>query len=201
MVWEQIPTLGNGMLLQEYGPRNIISMVNANNIMLDGKDYTDKTLDPNVKEMRRGKQTVTGDIFNMDGIPIVPVDQSGTFANGLARVAKAKGLPIAKRFTAKSNIVSAPTKAQYGEPVDFAIFADTIGKIDTLAKKNPGKTFLLPPLGLEPGNKATQQEIDSRVVIIKSLLDANPNIKLVIPDSTNPALTAHLDTLRTIFEC
>tara|TARA_R100001510_G_scaffold15057_1_gene12366 strand:- start:7979 stop:21253 length:13275 start_codon:yes stop_codon:yes gene_type:complete len=201
MVWEQIPTLGNGMLLQEYGPRNIISMVNTNNIMLDGKDYTDKTLDPNVKEMRRGKQTVTGDIFNMDGIPIVPVDQSGTFANGLARVAKAKGLPIAKRFTAKSNVISAPIKAQYGEPVDFAIFADTIGKIDTLAKKNPGKTFLLPPLGLEPGNKSTQQEIDSRVVIIKSLLDANPNIKLVIPDSTNPALTAHLDTLRTIFEC
>ena len=201
MVWEQIPTLGNGMFLTEYGPRNLISMVNRNNKMLDGKDYSDYTKDENRIELRKGKQSIVGDIFNIEGTPIIPVDKSGKFGNGLAKVARAKGLPVMNSFTAKPSAVSAPIRESYGDPVNFTIFADTVGKIDKLAKSNPKLQFLLPPLGLEPGSKDTQKDIDTRIVILKSLIDSNPNVTLVIPNSTNPALAPHIETLSTIFEC
>jgi len=201
MVWEQIPTLGNGMFLTEYGPGNLISMVNRNNIMLDGKDHSDYTKDKNRIELRKGKQSIVGDIFNIEGTPIIPVDKSGKFGNGLAKVARAKGLPIMSSFTAKPSAVSAPIREAYGDPVNFTIFADTVGKIDKLAKSNPKLQFLLPPLGLEPGSKDTQKDIDTRIVILKSLIDSNPNVTLVIPNSTNPALVPHIETLSTIFEC
>ena len=201
MIWEQIPTLGNGMFLTEYGPGGIISMVNRNNVMLDGKDHSDYTKDENRIELRKGKQSIVGDIFNIEGTPIIPVDKSGKFGNGLAKVARAKGLPVMNSFTAKPSAVSAPIREAYGDPVNFTIFADTVGKIDKLAKSNPKLQFLLPPLGLDPGSKDTQKDIDTRIVILKSLIDSNPNVTLVIPNSTNPALAPHIETLSTIFEC
>ena len=66
-------------------------MVNINNKMLDGKDYSDYTKDENRIELRKGKQSIVGDIFNIEGTPIIPVDKSGKFGNGLAKVARAKG--------------------------------------------------------------------------------------------------------------
>jgi hypothetical protein len=201
MTYEQIPTLGNGMFLQEYGHPGLISIVNANNIMLDGVDHSSETIDENRIELRRGQQVVEGNIFNIEGTPIIPVDSKGEHRGGFAHTAKGKGLPISNTFRATQSIVSAPIKRDYESPVDFATFADTVGKIDEMLKKNSKITFLLPLIGLSPRDGGNQSEIDARMKTIKELLNTHSNLKLVIPESTNPALKPHLDAMRTYFKC
>ena len=43
--------------------------------------------------------------------------------------------------------------------------------------------------------------MDTRIAIIKALLNDNDNIRLVLPESNTPAVKIHVDTLSTIFKC
>ena len=215
--YKQIAGLGDGMRLSEYGPVNHMSIIRENNILNDNKDYTVFSTDENLqeimdehKEVREevevkepAERVVTGDIFKMAGVPIIPTNSDAELVD-LSHRAKVMGLNPVGEFKATTKSVSAPIKQGAMTGIDIPMFVVTLGKLDSLAKKNPGTTFLLPPLGLGIVDRMVESQAvtDTMMSAVKNLLEENNNITLVLPDpSGQPALKDLITGLETYFKC
>jgi len=215
--WVQIPTLGDGMFLKEYGLAKPISIIRKNNITRDNIDWTSKTADRNLKDILQpleptpinvapkvasGQKVVQGDIFSLDGIPVISTNQDGSL-NGLSSIAKAKGLEVGRTYTAKPGLVSVPVKASKDAAPTLQDFITQIGNLNNTMQKSPKKKFLVSLLGLGPvdAQAIPGATYDAMLSGLKALIDANDNAVLVLPATTNPALAGFIQTMETYFKC
>tara|TARA_R110002012_G_scaffold6501_20_gene30414 strand:+ start:46 stop:7209 length:7164 start_codon:yes stop_codon:yes gene_type:complete len=215
--WAQILTLGDGMFLKEYGPGKHVSVIRKNNITRDNIDYTNKTADRNLrsildpleptkeeqpKEISANQKIVKGDIFAMDGIPVITTNADGSI-NGLASIAKTKNLVPSKEYSAKPSLVSVPMKATKDASPTLQAFITQIGNLDNTIKKSPKQKFLVSLLGLGPidAQNIPAATYDAMLSGLKTLIDSNPNAVLVLPDSSNPMIKDFVQTMETYFKC
>tara|TARA_R110002096_G_scaffold186205_4_gene365138 strand:+ start:820 stop:15558 length:14739 start_codon:yes stop_codon:yes gene_type:complete len=148
------------------------------------------------------ESVVMGDIFSMDGIPVIATSQDGSLS-GLSSIAKAKGLEVSTTYTAKPGLVSLPVKASKDTAPTLQSFITQIGNLNNTMQKSPEKKFLVSLLGLGPIDAQTipGATYDAMLSGLKALLDTNPNATLVLPNTTNPALTGFIQTMETYFKC
>tara|TARA_R110000796_G_scaffold59672_1_gene137690 strand:+ start:15154 stop:30045 length:14892 start_codon:yes stop_codon:yes gene_type:complete len=148
------------------------------------------------------ESVVMGDIFSMDGIPVIATSQDGSLS-GLSSIAKAKGLEVSTTYTAKPGLVSLPVKASKDASPTLQSFITQIGNLNNTMQKSPEKKFLVSLLGLGPIDAQTipGATYDAMLSGLKALLDTNPNATLVLPNTTNPALTGFIQTMETYFKC
>ena len=211
--WVQTPTLGDGMFLKEYGLGKPISIIRKNNITRDNIDWTSKTADRNLKDILAPlevapkkvdptQKVVKGDIFSMDGIPVIATTQDGSLG-GLSSIAKTKGLEVGRVYTAKPGLVSVPMKASKDAAPTLQDFILHIGNLNNTMQKSPNKKFLVSLLGLGPvdAQSIPGATYDAMLSGLKALIDTNDNAVLVLPDTANPALTGFIQTMETYFKC
>ena len=204
--WNEMPRRGDGMRFTEYGPKNSLSIIGENNILLDKKTSTTEFVNDELIERLQSEPVKVGNILEMNGTPIIPVAAEGTpAASDLARQANEKGLLSETNrlepFVATTDVVSAMIKNNFADPVNDAMFIAAIANIQSLAEKSPAAQILMPPIGLgiNDGNNAAQ--IEAKVELLSNLANNNDNITLVINDSPLIVEQAHNAILRDMFNC
>jgi len=141
----------------------------------------------------QSEKVVEGDIFQMQGIPVITTNLEGVHGAGLAQAAASKGLITRGdgEFKIKDNVIQLPVKGNepstrkpgkgaYSESVtgnNVELMKSGLRKIIVYARENKDKTILLPLAGLGHGEGSVKEILP---ILIKTI-SATDNIKLVLP--------------------
>jgi hypothetical protein len=143
-------------------------------------------------------QVLEGDIFSFEGIPVIPINATGVHSEGLALQAKRRNLiqdGITNSFAATNKVITFPTKLNPEDAVDMELVMNNLVKVKNIAERYPDKKILLPLL---EGN------VDVIVPLLKSLLDTNPNISIVLALENTSATdrgTEHIKVIKKMLKC
>jgi hypothetical protein len=128
-------------------------------------------------------KVVEGDIFSMDGIPVITTNLGGVHGAGLAQLAKNKGLIKQGdgAFMANDKVVQLPVKLKWSDSMamnnNMLLLMESLTRLVDVAKSNPNNTYLLPLAGLGHGEGSVKEIMPLLINTVKS---AN-NITLVLP--------------------
>ena len=193
----QVEKLGDGIYLKEYSDHPLpMSIIPVNNFV--------KLPDARVRGKALGQtqlvesQVLEGDIFSFEGIPVIPINASGMHSEGLALQAKRRNLiqdGITNSFAATNRVITLPVKLNPGDEVDMELVMNNLVKIKNIAQRYPDKKILLPLL---------EGKVDIIVPLLKSLLDTNPNVSIVLALETTSATdrgTEHIKVIKKMLKC
>lgn len=138
-------------------------------------------------------KVVEGDIFVMQGIPVITTNLPGVHGAGLAQLAKNKGLIVQGdgAFKITDKVVQLPVKGMepttrragagaFSEKVigkNIDLLKEGLDKLVEAANADPTKTYLLPLAGLGHGEGSVADILPLLINAVKSAI----NIKLVLP--------------------
>ena len=204
--WNEMTRKGDGMRFTEYNSKNTLSIIGENNRLLDKSNATPETQNAELVERLVGDAVKMGNIFDMGGIPIIPVAETGEpTANNLAREARELKLLSRKDrknvFRATNTVVSARVMGDFSEPVNNRMLMVALGNIESMVSQSPNKQFLMPPLGLRFNDYGTDEQISERVTLLHNLAKKYPNLTLVLPTSSLMYEEAHMATITDMFNC
>ena len=196
----QVEKLGDGMNLTEYYDHpNPKSIINVNNfIILPNLRNIPSNLKKNKDVKIVDDQVLTGDIFEFEGIPVVPINTEGVHIAGLALQAKRKNLiqdRISNTFKATNKIITFPVKDNPDAPLDLMLVEQGLVSIKNIAQRYPEKKILLPLL---------EGDVDIIVPVLKALIDTNSNISIVLPNvktSTTDRGNEHMQIIKKMLNC
>ena len=104
-------------------------------------------------------------------------------------------------FTANENAVTAIIKEDFSGPVNDAMFVAAIANIESVARKNPDTTFLLPPIGLGINDGNTSDQITSKVNLLADLVNNIPNLVMILDPNPTLVEKEHVENLNNMFKC
>ena len=205
--WNEMPRKGDGMRFTEYSSKNTLSIIGENNRLLDKSNATPDTQNTELKERLVGDAVKIGNIFDMGGIPIIPVAETGEPSGmHLAREAQELGILTRKQrretvFRATNTFVSARIKEDFKDPTNTRMLMVALGNIESMVSQSPNKQFLMPPLGLRFTDYGTAEELSARVTLLHNLAQKYPNLTIVLPSSSLMYEEAHTATIIDMFNC
>jgi hypothetical protein len=132
------------------------------------------------------ESVIEGDIFSLDGIPVITTNLGGVHGAGLAQAAKKKGLIKQGDgdFKATDNVVQLPVKKLWSESMNdnnnMDLLRNSLKKLEIVANDNPTQVYLLPLAGLGHG----EGSIDLILPLLVNVVKNNSNIQLVVPSET-----------------
>jgi hypothetical protein len=143
------------------------------------------TFMPVTNEIARTKVTpvVEGDIFALEGIPVITTNLGGVHGAGLAQAAKAKGLIKQGdgAFKATDKVVQLPVKKVWSDSMDInnniELLKSSLKQLQVVARNNPNQVYLLPLAGLGHG----EGSIETILPLLTAVVKNNPNVQLVLP--------------------
>lgn len=138
---------------------------------------------PKSELVEQTEKVLEGDIFQLEGIPVITTNLGGVHGAGLAQTAKAKGLVNQGdgAFKATDKVVQLPVKKVWSDSMgmnnNMELLKSSLRSLITTAKANPDKTYLLPLAGLGHGEGSIE---DILPLLIKTI-QVSGNIKLILP--------------------
>lgn len=145
------------------------------------------------------ERVLEGDIFEMEGIPVIPTNLGGVHGAGLAKNAARRGLIQrgSGQYSDEGAAVTLPVKQHWSNSMadsdNMALMKKSLDQLVATARKNSGSTYLLPLAGLGHGEGAVKQVMP----LLFEAMRSAPNIKLVLPSDealkATPKGTARTD--------
>jgi len=191
VAYKNVPKLGNGVNLKEYSLNSQkSSIINLNNDLI-GSTTEVKT---QIKDTRTPEEKVfEGNIFDLNGIPVIPINLQGDHADGIALQAKKLNLIQDKfdnsyqagntnkinNFTRGRLIITVPIKGSATAPINLELLSKGMAKVAAIAKANPNQKILVPL------SRDSNTLIDDIIPVYKKLMTSSPNISIVLASTSN----------------
>ena len=196
----QVEKLGDGINLKEYYDHpNPKSIINVNNyIIKPNLNIVPSNLAKNKEFKAVEYQVLEGDIFEFEGIPVIPINTEGVHTTGIALQAKRKNLiqeRVSDTFKATTRFITMPIKSNPDAPINLSLIEKGLVNISNIAQRYPEKKILVPLL---------EGDVDVIVPVLKALIDGNSNISIVLPDvksSTTDRGSEHMEVIKKLLNC